>query len=355
MFAGLSLIGAVAIFVGSAAAVWLAGLSLSETTDALERRFGFGEALGGLVILAITTNLPEIAITTGAAVSGDLGIAIGNILGGIAIQTAVLVVLDGFGIRTGPPLTYRAASLILVLEAALVIGVLTVSVMGHFLPASVVLWRIGPAELLIVVLWVAGLLLISRSRGKLPWHEAGNPPDGQNVPRGHATKMRATKAMGGGTRSVLVRFGIASVVTLVAGLVLEQSGERIATGIGISGVLFGATVLAASTALPEISTGIASVRMGDYQLAVSDIFGGNAFLMTLFLLAGVIAGRSVLPETTAVDIYLTALGILLTVVYAWGLIVRPVRRIGPLGIDSAIALGLYVIGMIGFASFASGS
>ena len=355
MFAGLSLIAALAIFVGSAAAVWLAGLSLSKTTDALERRFGFGEAIGGLVILAVTTNLPEIAITAGAAVSGDLGIAIGNILGGIAIQTAVLVVLDGFGIRTGPPLTYRAASLILVLEAALVIGVLTVSVMGHFLPASVVLWRIGPAELLIVVLWVAGLLLISRSRGKLPWHEAGNPPDGQTVPRGHATKMRATKAMGGGTRSVLVRFGIASVVTLVAGLVLEQSGERIATGLGISGVLFGATVLAASTALPEISTGIASVRMGDYQLAVSDIFGGNAFLMTLFLLAGVIAGRSVLPETTAVDIYLTALGILLTVVYAWGLIVRPVRRIGPLGIDSAIALGLYVIGMIGFASFASGS
>jgi Ca2+/Na+ antiporter len=228
-------------------------------------------------------------------------------------------------------------------------------VMGHFLPASLVLWRIGPAELLIVVLWVVGLLLISRSRGKLPWHEAGNPPDGQALPRGHATEMRAARAMGGGTRRVLARFAIASVVTLVAGLVLEQSGERIATGLGISGVVFGATILAASTALPEISTGIASVRMGDYQLAVSDIFGGNAFLMTLFLLAGLIAGRAVLPETTAVDIYLTGLGILLTVVYAWGLVVRPVRRIGPIGIDSAIALALYVIGMIGFATFAGSS
>ena len=354
MFAGLSLIGAAAIFLGSAAAVWLAGLWLSETTDVLERRFGFGEALGGLVILAITTNLPEIAITTGAAASGDLGIAIGNILGGIAIQTMVLVALDGFGIRSGPPLTYRAASLILVLEAALVIGVLTVSVMGHFLPVSLVLWRIGPAELMIVVLWVLGLFLISRSRGNLPWHESGNAPGGQQQPRGHAADVRAARAMGGGTRRVLARFTAASLVTLLAGLALEQSGERIASGLGISGVLFGATVLAASTALPEVSTGIASVRMGDYQLAVSDIFGGNAFLLTLFLLAGLIAGRAVLPETTPVDLYLSGLGILLTVVYAWGLVVRPVRRIGPIGIDSAIALALYVIGMIGFATFAGG-
>jgi cation:H+ antiporter len=354
VFAGLSLVAAVAIFIGSAAAVWLAGLWLSDTTDVLERRFGFGEAIGGLVILAVTTNLPEIAITIGAAVSGDLAIAIGNILGGIAIQTLVLVALDAFGIRGGAPLTYRAASLVLVLEAVLVIGVLTVAVMGHFLPASLVIWRIGPAELLIVVLWVLGLLLISRSRDSLPWHDAGNAPGGQEVPRGHAAEVRAARAMSGGTGGVLLRFTIASVVTLAAGLVLEQSGERIASGIGISGVLFGATILAASTALPEVSTGIASVRMGDYQLAVSDIFGGNAFLMTLFLLAGLIAGRAVLPETTAVDLYLSGLAILLTVVYAWGLIVRPVRRVGPIGIDSAIALVLYVIGMIGFATFAGG-
>ena len=343
---------AAALFVGSAAAVWLAGIWLSETTDTLDRRFGFGDALGGLLILAVTTNLPEIAITTGAAASGNLGIAIGNILGGIAIQTLVLVALDAFGIRGRPPLTYRAASLVLVLEGALVIAVLIVAVMGHFISSDLAVGGIGPGEVLIVALWIAGLWLIDRSRETLPWHSAGNPPDGQEVPRGHAAEMRATSAMTRGTSRVALQFLVASVVTLGAGLLLEQSGERLADGWGLSGVVFGATVLAASTALPELSTGIASVRMGDYQLAMSDIFGGNAFLPVLFLWAGILSGHAVLPEITSVDIYLTGLGILLTVVFLWGLIARPTRRIGPMGVDSAIALALYVVGMIGFATFA---
>lgn len=64
----------------------------------------------------------------------------------------------------------------------------------------------------------------------------------------------------------------------------------------MSGVLFGATVLAAATSLPEVSTGLASVKMGDTQLAISDIFGGNAFLPTLFLLASLVSGEAVLPH-----------------------------------------------------------
>jgi hypothetical protein len=55
------------------------------------------------------------------------------------------------------------------------------------------------------------------------------------------------------------------------------------------------TLLAAATLLPEVSTGLTSVRLEDYQLAVSDIFGGNAFLSVLFLMASLISGGRVVP------------------------------------------------------------
>ena len=92
--------------------------------------------------------------------------------------------------------------------------------------------------------------------------------------------------------------------------------------------------------MPELSTGLTSVRKGDYQLAMSDIFGGNAFLPVLFLLAGLLSGKAVLPQAQRTDIYLTALGVLLTLVYLTGLVSRPQRRIARMGVDSLAVLVL---------------
>lgn len=334
----------IAIFAVCAAVIWIAGISLSQTTDVLSARWKLGSAMGGVILLAVATNLPEIAITASAALAHQLDVAVGNILGGIALQTVVLVALDAAGVRPRKPLTYLAASLTLVLEGALVVALLVVVVMSAQLPADLILWRVTPGALLIAALWGVGLFLIRRAGKGLPWHEDGHAPQSQeHKPRGDDPQTRMS------TRRAVALFSVSAVATLVAGVAIERSGEEVFGRWGMSGVLFGATVLAAATSLPELSTGLASTRLGDYKLAMSDIFGGNAFLPVLFLLATVLSGAAVLPSAHRTDIYLTALAGLLTVVYMAGLIFRPQRQWLRMGIDSIAVLVLYVLGVAGLA------
>jgi len=350
VFSGLGLAPLVLIFVAAAGAVWAAGQSLSDSTDVLDRRLGLGEAIGGVVLLAIATNLPEVAITASAALAHSIGIAVGNILGGIAIQTVVLVVLDVVSGRE-EPLTTRAASLVLALEGCLVVIVLAIVIMGAQLPATHFPTHLEPASLLIAAFWVWGIFLLNRARRGLPWRDApGAAPPVHEKPKRHATAAMKKMSLG---RAASV-FGVAATVTLGAGVVLEQSGEEIAGHLGLSGVVFGATILAAATSVPELSTGIASVRLGDYELAVSDIFGGNAFLPVLFLLANILSGQPVLPQAQKTDIYLTGLGILLTVIYLWGLITRPHRQLLGMGVDSLTVLVLYGAGIAGLIAVTHG-
>jgi len=267
------------------------------------------------------------------------------------VQTVVLAVLDRWGVRDRP-LSFQAASLQLVIEGALVVALLAIVVDGTRLAPSAINFRVTAPAALIFVLWLAGLWLVKRAQTGLPWHEGGNPPDGQKHPMGHRRTLR--EQQGPSTRRAAIEFALAALVTLGAGVALERLSESISTRVGLSGVLFGATVLAAATSLPEVSTGLQSLKLGDYQLAVSDIFGGNAFLPVLFLPATLISGDAVLPQAHNTDVYLTALAILLTVVYMAGLIFRPRRQFWRLGPDSIAVVVLYALGVVGLVFVAHG-
>ncbi|WP_419800569.1 sodium:calcium antiporter [Mucilaginibacter sp.] len=333
------------IFMAAAVAIWFAGIKVSDTTDTLSKHFGLGEALGGMIILAVVTNLPEMVIVITAALKNDLGLAIGNILGGIALQTVVLVVLDTFGLGKKDPLTYKAVSLVLVLEGVLVLAVLSLVVMGHQLPAKLIFWHITPGSFLIFAVWMACVKIISKAKKDLPWVTKDAPGPQQKTPDKNSNKQdhRQQKPI----RKTIIVFMIAALITLVAGVALEISSDAIAKQIGMQGVLFGATVLAAATSLPEVSTGLASVKLKDYDLAISDIFGGNAFLPVLFLIATLISGKAILPTAQKSDIYLTGLGMLLTTIYIYGLIFRPRKQILHMGIDSFLVLIIYFLGIGG--------
>jgi cation:H+ antiporter len=335
------------IFVAAAGATWGAGVVLTETTDGLDRRLNLGDAIGGLVLLSIAGTLPEIAITVSAAASGHFDLAAGNLIGGIATQTMVLVLCD-IAVPS-KPLTYLVGSLLPVLEGLLVIIVVAGVMLGALLPPSVAIAGVSPASVGIVVFWLVGIVIFNKVRKSLKWKvvaEGAQPgrPHRRVLPKVPSPRVHWS------TASVALLFGVACVVTLVAGVALAITGGDLANRAGVNGVVFGATVLALATALPEISSGIAAVRQGDNQLAVGDIFGGNAFQVCLFLVADLIAGRPVLPTAGHLNSWLGGLGVILTVIYLVGVIVRPRRCFLRLGIDSILVVIVFALGILGLSA-----
>jgi cation:H+ antiporter len=326
------------IFLIATIAIWVSGIKLTKAIDAITTHFGLGEAFGGMVFLAIVTNLPEIAITAVAAYHREYDIAISNILGGIAIQTVVLSLIDVFGVGRSAPLTQKGHSKILILEGVALIFILSVVIIGKQFPNSLIYYRTTPFEWLILIIWLGSIFLISKMVA---------PKQKVNTTASIHQLKFPKSTFKGSIKSAILVLCIGAMITLIAGWALEITGETLANRWGMSGVLFGGTILALCTALPEISTGIASAKIRDYNMAVSDIFGGNAFLPVLFLMASVIGGDAILPNLKPSDIYLTVLGIVLTGIYMAGMIIHSKKQIFRMGIDSFIVVIVYAIGLWG--------
>jgi len=341
----LSLFALVIIFFISAAVTWIAGISLTKTTDTLDSRFKIGEAIGGLILLGISGSLPEIAITYSAAISGHIPIISGNLLGGIAIQTLIIVIFD-FSTKQKKPLSYIAGSPLLSLETIFAIFITSVALIAAFIPVKKSIFNLNPLSVILAVIWVVGLFTINRAR-KIPKYNEispdGNPGRKHHERRGVQNHAFYAKKS---TLYVILIFLAGCVATLIAGVILEESGSIIADKLGINSGLFAATVLAICSSLPEISTGLESIFIGDNHLAVSDIMGGNAFMLVIFLMADIIAGKPVLSYAGHADILFAFLGIVMMAVYAVSFLLKPQKTYMRIGPDSILQIVLYTLGLI---------
>ena len=116
------------------------------------------------------------------------------------------------------------------------------------------------------------------------------------------------------------------------------------TGLGQHFV--GAVLLAFATSLPEISTVVATLRLRQYEMAISDVLGTNLFNTSLlFLVDAIYTGQPVLNTVGDFSLLTALLGILMATIYLVGLIERRNRTIGRMGVDSLAILVVYASGL----------
>lgn len=329
-----------AIFAAAAGLVWIAGTRISQYADAISAHTGLGHALLGLLLLGGVTSLPEMAVSVSAAYSASPALAVNNILGGVAMQIAILALADfAIGRRA---LTSVVPDPIVMLQGSLNVLLLVFVPVG-ILVGDVSLLGIGAWVWAILGLAVLSLYMLSQSEGRKPWRAADLNDESADV---EATRTRSARTSGS-LSSILGKTALAAVVILVAGFVIARTADAIAEQTGLGASFVGAVLVAISTSLPEISTVLSAARLGLYTMAISDILGTNLFdVGLLFVIDGVASGEPVLNRVGVFSSVAALLGIAVTTLFLIGLAERRDRTILRMGVDSAAVLLVYFGGLV---------
>ncbi len=109
------------------------------------------------------------------------------------------------------------------------------------------------------------------------------------------------------------------------------------------------SLLAAATSLPELTTSITAVRMGAYTMAISNIFGSNLIMLVLVFPADILfRSGPILRDVSPTVPLALGFGLLVTVIYSVGLVIRRKPKVGSIGLDSLLVLFVFLISLISY-------
>lgn len=340
MFESLPPAANIAVFAAAAAVVWFAGTRLAGYANRIAEATGASREFLGLLLLGGVTSLPELAVATTATLQGAPALSINDVLGSAAINILILALADSMIGRDA--LTGVLASPALVLQG--VLGVIVMALLvAPSIAGDVALLGMGAWSWLLLFTYLFGLRLVAKSHAGQAWQPArqalGSTRGDDGEASGHA---RADVSL----RGLMLRSAAAAAAILVAGFVLARSGEALAHQSGLGTSFFGVVILGMSTSLPEVSTVMAAVRLRQYALAVSDVFGTNLFNVTIVVLVDALhPGGPVLLETGRIASAAALLALLLTTIYLVGMIERRDRVVLRMGVDSIVVLVVYAAGL----------
>ena len=222
----------------------------------LAHRFRFPELLIGATVVSIGTTLPEVMVSSQAAMVGNSGISYGNAIGSVICNTSLIAALT-VAIRPGrinnKTLVFPVATFFFV--AALYAGIAYTT--GRFSRLNGVVF---------LVLFVAYLVVTVIQMKKHPERE-------------DAEEEEEFKQRRLWMEIVLLIVGAAAIA--FGANLLVNNGTLIAKALGVPDSVIGLTMVALGTSLPELVTAITALVKGHSALSLGNIIGANIFNIIL--------------------------------------------------------------------------
>jgi len=337
----------VAIFTISAVFVWMAGTRLAIYGDELSERLHLSREFIGLIFLATVTELPEIVTTATAALSGNAPLVLGNLFGGITMNTAILAVIDFFVVRNALTSWPRKPNHALL--AVLLIVLLALLLAVTFVGDIVLVLNIGLGAIFLSACYPIVISMLRKFDGKDSWAPIDLPEDSEQEVGILLIDNHLEKTS---TNTLIFYSVFAALVILIAGVALAITADLIADKSLLGSSFIGVTLLAAATSLPELSTTLAAARIGAYTMAISNIFGSNLIMLALILPSDM-AYRDgpILSQADSVAQFSIAIGIVVTAIYVAGILIRRTPTWLGAGLDSWLVSLVYVGMLISLYNF----
>ena len=329
-------------FAAAASGVWFAGSRLASYADEISDRRRMGKALMGLVFLAAATELPEVVTTMTAAIAGEAQLLLNNMFGGVTMQTAILAVADL--VAGSAALTFYPRKPTPILAGSLLILLLAMLNAIILLGEYALVWHIGLGSCAVALVYLAAIAMLRQYDDKEAWQAIEVPEEPDDSPV-YPWRVRLEALS---MRSLVARFAAASGLILVCGVVLVHASNALAEQTGLGSSFIGATLLAATTSLPEVSTTIMAVRLRAYTMAISNIFGSNLIMIILLFPADILYRPGpVLAAADASAVFAITSGVLVTIIFVIGLVIRSSRTVRGVGVDSLLVIAVYLATIAG--------
>lgn len=222
----------------------------------LAHRFHLSELLIGATVVSIGTTLPEVMVSSQAAILGNSGISYGNAIGSVICNTSLIAALT-VAIR---PTTVNRKNLVIP-----VVSFFAAAVFYAALAYGLGSFRRWHGVLLLCVFVV--YLAVTARQMQLHPEQA---EDGE----GEAFMARPL------WQELLMLVAGAAAIAVGANL-LVNNGTLIARALGVPDSVIGLTMVALGTSLPELVTAITALVKGRSALSVGNIIGANLFNIVL--------------------------------------------------------------------------
>ena len=261
--------GIVVLYFG---AVWLV-----RGASRLANSLGVSPIVVGLTVVSLGTSAPELVVCLVAALQGNPGLAIGNVMGSNLANIGLILGLTSLvhPLEVKHRVVWREMPVMLLITFAI-----------YPIAFDRVLSRTDGFMLLLVLL--AYLVWVFRSGHPDEIKSSHGPRDSMATSE-EAASLLNLKDIG--------HVVLGSAFLVLGGYCIVKGAVEVASALGISEVIIGLTVVAIGTSLPELATSLVAAMRQEVDIAVGNIIGSNIFNLTAIFGTTAIVRPIMIPET----------------------------------------------------------